>query len=247
MLRWILVLMTVAGIGCSAAADAGSWSVGYSDYGRHGGYSVSYGRHHGSSFTALSFGAPAWGYGYADPWFLSSSYSAPARYYDDCYSGCGYYAGYYAPRYSSYGYVYGYRPSYGYASYGYGYRPSYGYTSYGYGYRPGYGYGYASYGYGRGYSRSHDRDHGYSYRRDSGYRNYGHDNRSYGRYERHDDRGYGRGGRYGDNRSGRGYTQNASYERGGNYRNETAYQRTREHTEDGDNHGGHGRQSREVR
>ena len=163
MIRWLALLITFVGFSYAGAASAGNWSIGYTDYGRHGGYSVAIGNHGYRSFSAFGYG-PSWGYsgyGYrdpwADPWYLSS-YRTPVRYYNDCYYGCGprYYGGYYAPRYySSY-----YAPRY-YGGYSYGYRYSSGPRYYDRGYRS-YGhrdYGYRDHGrYSRGYSRAYDRD-----------------------------------------------------------------------------------------
>jgi hypothetical protein len=188
MIRWLALLITFVGFSYAGAASAGNWSIGYTDYGRHGGYSVAVGSHGYSSFSVFGHG-PSWGYadyGYrdrwADPWYLSN-YRTPARYYDDCYYGCGprNYGGYYAPRYYAPRYYAGY-------SYGHGYRPSYRQ-----GYRHGYsnrhydrGYRYSDRGYrdhhnySRGYSRGYDRNrHGSgrneyrraSYERSGNYRN----------------------------------------------------------------------------
>lgn len=146
MKRWLLVLITFVGFSVVGTANAGNWSVGYTDYGRHGGYSVAVGNHGYRSFSAFGYG-PSWGYGsygygdrWADPWYLSS-YRSNARYYDDCYYGCAstrYYRNYTAPRYG----------------YGYSYRPTYNHYP-----RYGFGNGYRNYdrGYARGYSRSDDR------------------------------------------------------------------------------------------
>ncbi len=202
MIRWLALLITFVGFSYAGAASAGNWSIGYTDYGRHGGYSVAIGNHGYRSFSAFGYG-PSWGYsgyGYrdpwADPWYLSSYRSSPryyARYYDDCYYGCGsrHYGGYYAPRYySSY-----YAPRY-YGGYSYGYRYSSGPRYYDRGYRS---YGHRDYGY---------RDHS--------------------RYNRGYARGYDRD-RHG---SGRNDYRRASYDRSDyGYRNQSAYDRAREHVD----------------
>jgi hypothetical protein len=208
MIRWLALLITFVGFSYAGAASAGSWSIGYTDYGRHGGYSVAVGNHGYRSFSVFGSG-PSWGYanyGYrdrwADPWYLSS-YRSPARYYDDCYYGCGsrYYGGYYAPSYyAGYSYGYSYRPSYrhGYSNrhYDRGYRHSdRSYRHYDRGYRH-YDRGHRDH---RGYSRGYDRNrHGRNeYRRASYERssNYRHSDRAYDRARSHSDNRRGRGTR----------------------------------------------------
>lgn len=189
MIRWALSMVLALGLlAAGSAAEAGryNWSVGYSDYGRHGGYSIELGRFGGQRYSAVSFGAPAWygpswgsysyDYGYREPWYLSS-YRRPVSYgYRDCYYGCGY--GYSAPRYyrSSYRYIapryYGYTPRY------YGGR----YTSVNYGYRHDRHDRYDRYDrydrHDRGYDRHDDR-----YRQSARGRDYG-GGRSESAYER---------------------------------------------------------------
>jgi hypothetical protein len=111
MVRAFVLALMLGFFAAPAAAGGSSWSIGWSDYGRHGGYSVSFGRHHGASYRAYSWHAPVWyagGYGYDrygydrwnDPWFVAS-YSPRRSYgwHDDCYYDCGRSYGYrYAPR-----------------------------------------------------------------------------------------------------------------------------------------------------
>jgi hypothetical protein len=180
MLRWALVLLAIAGMmGVGAPAEAGryNWSIGYSDYGRHGGYSVEFGRFGGQRYNAVTWQSPSWygagwgDYGYrdtwSDPWYLGS-YRAPLSYgYRNCYYGCG--AVRYGHTASRYG-RYGYSPRY----YGYRYSPRYYAPSYGYRYSYGGNHGrYDRYDrHDRGYSRS---NYGYpaSGRRDGRYDNRG--------------------------------------------------------------------------
>ena len=170
MRKWALVLMVMLGIGFGAAASAGNWSIGYSDYGRHGGYNLTVGSHGYRSFSAFTY-APSWGYGYRDswrdPWYLSS-YRAPVRSYYGCDYGCAPVRsyGYATPRY--YGSGYGYRS--------YGYRPSYNY-------RPHYSYRSHNRDYGRRYDRYDNRSYNYS--------NHRNHRGSYARHDRYD--GYRRG------------------------------------------------------
>lgn len=184
MKRWVLALVAIIAINWGQAAQAGgSWSIGYSDYSRHGGYSLAF----GNWGSAISF-ASGWGY----PSYGYAGYRAP--YYGGCYYGCGYgyrggyyapsYSGYYAPRH--YGGYYApryYAPRY-YAPRHYGYyAPRYGYNHYRYSNR--------NYGRHDRYDhRRHDRYDGRSYRQS--YKD--HDSRGarpqYARYERGD--GYGR-------------------------------------------------------
>lgn len=162
MRRFVLVLLALAGLGLASAASAGGWSVGWSDYGRHGGYSISYGRYGGHSYTSFGVHAPAWsygGYGYRDPWFVGGYRRPSYAYYDSCYYGCG---GYYG--YRDYGYrapaYYGYRysaPSYRYHDRGYRHDRRYGrYDSYS---------RYDRHDYDRGYRHArYDRDDRYDRR-----------------------------------------------------------------------------------
>lgn len=116
MRRWMIWMVMASALVWLTPAQAGgfNWSLGYSDYGRHGGYTLEVGRYGGQRYNALSWSAPAWygpswGYGYGngyrdDRWYLSGYRSGYS--YGGCRYGCAYG---YTPRY------YGYRaPSYGY-------------------------------------------------------------------------------------------------------------------------------------
>lgn len=215
MVRWILTFVAIVALGLGNSASAGNWSIGYSDYGHHGGYSVQFGRSFGHDYSAFSW-SPGWnhgGYGYAsygyrDPWFVGG-YRAPVSYYGGCYYGCGRvrYGGYYAPSYS-YGY-YGYRPAYS-----YGYRPSYGYRYY-----------------GRGYGH-HDN---HRWRGDNHHRNYG--RHSYGYYGGRDD--HRSGYRYAS------YDQPRHQGGNDYRRSETAYERARSDTYNANDDAWRGQRGRE--
>lgn len=200
MVRTFVLALILGFFAAPAAAGGSSWSIGWSDYSRHGGYSVSFGRHHGTRYQGYSWHAPVWyagSYGYdrygydrwSDPWFVAS-YSPRRSYgwYDDCYYDCGY----------GYGYASSYR---GHSRY---YAPPRTYHSYGYRDRDWrHDRHYRSDRHYRHYRG--DRHRGYAYdRHNRGYSSYkGHD-----RYDRHDDRRY--------------------RERDHRYR-ETAYSRARDH------------------
>lgn len=178
MKKWMLMGLAVLAMLASSTAMAGRWSVGYTDYSRHGAFNFTIGSH---GYRSASWYAPSWyatgGYGYQYGYYgsaLRPSYGyvrhyAPARrYYDDCYYyGCGasvVYRGYSAPRY--YGYV---SPRY-YASY-----PS---RSYSYSY-------YSSPRYDR-------RDYRSDYRRDNRGTNYSYRDDRYRGNDRRDERAYDR-------------------------------------------------------
>lgn len=128
--RFVLVLALV-GMMFAGAVQARGWSnfsFGYSDYGRHGGYSVSLGGFGGHHWGGLGWSSPGsyghgFDYGYRNHWRDSWNLSSYGRgYYDDCYYGCrGYNRSHYpSPRHYS-GHDYPRHDRY-YRSYDRGYR-----------------------------------------------------------------------------------------------------------------------------
>ena len=110
MMRAFVLALMLGSFAAPAAAGGSSWSIGWSDYGRYGGYSVFYGRQLGWSYRSFSYRAPVWhrgGYGYDpygyggwdDPWFVAR-YAPRHRFgwYENCYDFCGRNHGY-APTY----------------------------------------------------------------------------------------------------------------------------------------------------
>lgn len=184
MRRWkIWMVVAIAWVWLTPAQAGGiNWSLGYSDYGRHGGYALEVGRFGGQRYQALSWSAPAWygpswgsGYGYRDDrWYLTGYRPAYGYGYGyGCRAGCGYG---YAPRY------YGYRTP----SYGYRYERRYDDRRYG---------RYGDYGYrDRGHVRYAPRDR-YAYRDRGSYRETAYERAREHRYDAREDAWRGQRGR----------------------------------------------------
>ena len=103
MAKWIVGVVALVMAALAMPAQAGRWSIGYSDYVWNGGYSISVGAFgHGHGWYAPSWYAP----GYRD-WY-GYGYSQPRVVYRSSY-----------PRHYGYGYGFDRLPPYRYESYRY--------------------------------------------------------------------------------------------------------------------------------